>query len=446
MIENPLQGIKKYSVNGVYTPGDSNSRRERAPYDFVITQVQLDKFVDAHSGTASVDLGEVILSNADGSTGPAYDNPLDRPISVYIDAETEGIVFDLSGNLTSSKMFLTAMSLAIHSGYDGGIAVHIYSRSGYSITQASMCGALALHSTGDAPVTIVSAGLAPSQGFGWSGVFRIGTCKVQGADLNLYSRPGWTESGGLTVIYEKCTEGHIVWDDMNSSPLATNLEPGAVCAPWMSPAVDSWIDTDESTWVLSNGKKHSLGLTNKVDKTLRSGGTPKLRIKTVSDGTQCLDFASQKGTVAGGDVEFVFSNGMKEALIDAGDNITVRKAVTGNIIDLGYLYLDPASNPASNNFTEQLDAILSAGGTPFVMFTCLNSTETPYDPSTDPIGATGLTYMAPLSAIGHCCYFFASPLLNGYTIRLQENTNVLFSQSSTAEDYYPYETVATTPV
>lgn len=338
MIENPSQGIKKYSTDDVYTPGDSNSRRERAQYDFVITQEQLASRVgwlgSQDEDTSVLDLGEIILSNADGSTGPALSTLLDHPISIYIDAQAEGIVFDLAGSLFSTKIFTSGTVSAAQGGYNGGTLVHIYSRTGYSIPQASVCGAIALHSRPEAPVSIISSGSAPAAGCGWNGIFKVGTCKVLGTDINLYSRPGWLAGyPGLTVVYEKCLEGRIVWDDTSSSPLANTYEPGVVCAPWMSPAVDTWLDTAEGSWVNSQsspGKKHWCGLTYKIDQALRYGSAPKLRIATTSQGTLCLPLSAQKGTVLGGDVQYTFSNGYKTATVDAVDDI-----VLGNVSTSG---------------------------------------------------------------------------------------------------------------
>lgn len=333
MIENPSQGIKNYGIGDVYTPGDSNSRRARMPFDFVITQEQLANYRQAHNNPGTIDLGALILCNADGSDGSALATLLDRPISIYIDAETTSITFVLSSTLIGDdKIFTAATTSAARSGYSGGTLVHIYSRTGYKIPQLSIEGTIAIHSDPETPVTIVSAGLPASQGCGWNGVFKIGTFRVQGADINNYMRPGWTGSSGLTVVYEKCLSGHLVWNANDGNPAACTVEPGVVCAPWMSPATDSWIDTDEDDWVDSQvtpGKPHWFGLSYKIDQVFRYGGTPKLRIASSTGEMLCLEFASQKGTLSGGDAVYTFSNGHKTVTVNATDDITLGSGTAG---------------------------------------------------------------------------------------------------------------------
>lgn len=262
MQQQPLQGINQYALDDVYTPGDSNARRARMAYDYVITDEMLTAYKSKNTG--SIDFGVLLWSKLDGSSGDSPSTRAKRPIHILIDADTtEADVFYFSGRLTYD-----ALDPSIMPQWTGGATdkafVHIYSRGPYSVSNIS--GGVALHSTMTSCVTLPDD--IGSSGYP-SGIFRIGVCKVKNnGTYNTYSRPGWPDSGGLTVMYEKCIGGEITWKDSDTSTRpADSTAPGAVCVAWMSGSVDCEIKIDRS-WT------HQYGLFARLVLALSYGSKP----------------------------------------------------------------------------------------------------------------------------------------------------------------------------
>lgn len=349
MLENPSQGIRKYHINDVYTPSDSNSRRERMTFDFVITDAQLAAYKETHPAPADYDIIDVILS-VDGGEGPALTELIDRPISIYIDAQTtENDVFAVGPNGRARDVLTPRMMAAWGSGYGGGVVEHCYSRYPYATRGRYVHGGIALHSTPDTCVTI-KADLSTAAN--WPGVFRIGVCKVEGV-LNTYARPGYTDSGaGLTVMYEKCLSGRITWEDTDSSTRPKdNTEPGAVCAPWMSPAVDCEIGITDKL-----GRKY--GIYNRIRQAYTLGADPSIMATTSASLTK-LGFVSAGGSIDSGDAYYMFEGGGKRLTVKYDDSLVWSESGgsgsgSGHVVvadtNLAGVYIDASGNTVRKDF------------------------------------------------------------------------------------------------
>ena len=310
MKQNPSQGIHEYNLDDVYTPGDANARRERIHFDFVVTAEQLERYKLLHPGT--IDVGNLILSNKDGTTGVPLEHPLGGPISILIDAHTtEDDVFDFYNSriISGDQIFMSVVTNAWNSGYNGDILVHFYTRDPYSITFGSTSGGIAYHSTPEAYVNIKDATGSTS---GWDGVCKVGVCKVEGT-FNRYGREGWTGSSGLTLIYEKCISGQITWEDADTSTRPKdNTVPGAICAPWMSSDVDCEIS-------VTSGLLHKYGIYNRIKQAYDLGATPAILAKT-QGGLSKLRFVSTGGSDSS--AFFAFEGDGKRLVVGYNDSLT----------------------------------------------------------------------------------------------------------------------------
>ena len=314
MQQNPSQGIRNYSIDDVYTPSDSNSRRVRAHFDFVITDAQLSAYKAAHP-TGYLDVGDIILSTAEGGSAPSLSELINRPISIYIDAHTdENDVFEFRARLSSTQQILSDEMISLWTGGTTPLTyVHVYSRCPYAIKLDNVTGGLALHSSPDTCVTIKGASTVPSN-LGWSGIFYIGACKVEGT-LNAYSRTGFKDNSGLTVVYEKCLGGVIDWRGNDASTrLKDNAEPGVVCAPWMSPTVDTEIE-------IPQGVSHEYGLYNRVAQARRLGSSSITIVATRGLVAARLSLNSSAGSEADGTATFVFQNGSERLTVAYNDDL-----------------------------------------------------------------------------------------------------------------------------
>lgn len=312
MQQNPSQGIQKYNIDDVYTPSDSNSRRERMSFDFVITDKQLTQYKQLHQG--NIDIGELILSKEDGSSGEALEAPLSNPISILIDAHTtESDVFDFYSSriMAANQIFTAAVTAAWAAGYSGKTLVHVYSRAPYAVTVGSTGGGIAYHSTPEAYIKIPQAS---SSSAGLDGVCKIGVCKVTGA-YNRYGRRGWDGSTGLTVIYEKCLSGTITWEDIDSSERPWSSDtPGAVCAPWMSSSVDCEIE-------ITSGLARKYGIFSRIEQARSMGAEPVI-VATEGQALSKLRFVSTGGTPGGTDAFFAFEGDGKRLVVGYYNTLT----------------------------------------------------------------------------------------------------------------------------
>ena len=120
-----------------------------------------------------------------------------------------------------------------------------------------------------------------------------------------------------------------------------------------------------------------------------------------------------------------------------------------NIVDIGWIYEDTyddinnvwtvdSRNPLADEFIDKLDAILSKGAMPYIMYSCLSRTNgslVPYDPSIDP-RTDHPTRLSALFDIQSCAYYFMNPLDNGYTVRLKINNRISLRKSSITSQHY----------
>lgn len=310
MKQNPSQGIHEYNLDDVYTPGDANARRERIHFDFVVTAEQLECYKLLHPGT--IDVGNLILSNKDGTDGVPLEHPLGGSISILIDAHTtEDDVFDFYNSriISGDQIFMGVVVDAWRAGYNGDALVHFYTRDPYSITFGSTSGGIAYHSTPEAYVNIKDATGNTS---GWDGICKVGVCKVEGT-YNRYGREGWTGSGGFTLLYEKCISGRITWEDADTSTRPKdNTVPGAVCAPWMSSDVDCEIS-------VTSGLLHKYGIYNRIKQAYDLGATPSILAET-QGGLSKLRFVSMGGSDSS--AFFAFEGDGKRLTIGYNDSLT----------------------------------------------------------------------------------------------------------------------------
>lgn len=320
MLENPSQGIRNYSIGDVFTPDDANARRERIHFDFVITEEQFQRYKANHSD-ARIDIGDVILSEEDGSDGPGLSFPLDHPITIYIDATTtESDILDFANGrfLGDDQIFPQEVISAWTAGYGGGILVHLYTRCPYSIYTDNLCGGIAYHTTSQAYVNLI-----PAEGSGgWYGVCLLGTFQIQGGEVfNTYKRPGYVgPNSGLTIIYERCLEGRLTWEeDPPSMQPADNTIPGVIQAAWQSAYIVSEIQ-------IPVGLTHWYGTYARCHEAYTCNDGHVIVRVISGDKEEILSLASISGSAAQGTGVMVFQGGSLELHVKDTDDLVWKAA------------------------------------------------------------------------------------------------------------------------
>lgn len=374
MLPNPSQGIQDYSVDDVYTPGDANARRERIPFDFVITDRQLQAFKTANPELSEIPLGELIVSTASGELGNALEELIDRTISIYIDAETsEEDCFDCS-TTCFLKVLTDRMLSWWATGADGDTAVHIYSRKPYAVPNSrGLSGGVAYHSTKEAYVTFMGG-----SGSYNPGIVRVGVFKHSGVDLG--GRPGFssTQTSGLSLWYEHCLDvGLPTW---NPDSTYASGEPAIACVPWMSATA---LCTLDMTW--SDTPQTITGLYVRIAKSLQSGAIVQIRVRE-GFGSRYFQILSDKGSMSARE-SYVFQSGNQQVTVTTEDEVrTEGIAQTPTLVRLSGIQLIRGSGSGDLYFTdkadrspsvdsdtlalyaEQIAAILGEGNVPSITF------------------------------------------------------------------------------
>lgn len=375
MLPNPSQGIKDYSINDVYTPGDSNARRERIPFDFVITDRQLQAFKTANPELSTIRLGELIVSTASGELGNALEELIDHTISIYIDAETsEEDCFDCS-IAAFAKVFTYRMLRWWADGADGDTAVHIYSRKPYSVPNGlGLTGGVAYHSTPNAFVKFgEGAGNSP-------GIVRVGVFKHSGVDLGV--RPGFssTQTSGLSLWYEHCLNSSLPRWEPTDSTYASG-EPAIACVPWMSATALCTLRVSEM-----NLPQTIAGLYTRIHKSLGSGATVQLLV-TGGITSKYFQLLRSKGSIST-TASYVFRSDNQQVTVTAEDEVSIEDVDTPSrtptLVKLSKIQLirDGANLYFTDNvdlrpsvdsdtlapYAEQIAAILGEGNVPSITF------------------------------------------------------------------------------
>lgn len=216
MKNNPSQNVRTdYVANDVFVPKAANRLATSNPYDFVITQEQWDKFIEAHPNLTSVYLGNVIASDKDGQ--PVQFDTVKAPVSINIAANTGSMPLILDQRLignTSSGVIVDASDIG-----ENDTAINIYSAYPYvvvsPVSRINLCNTLQTIVT----FKTVQNGIGTSR----VGVYTTGNSSID------YG----TQSNGSRLIYQQC-----VGNGFTVTPYKAQVEDGnyvvpVVCADWL---------------------------------------------------------------------------------------------------------------------------------------------------------------------------------------------------------------------
>lgn len=219
MKNNPNQEIHTdYRANDIFKPINANRLAESIPYDFVITQEMLDKYMEQNPGDTTISIGVLLNSNSDGTKNNTYTILAKAPVSVFIAAKTpDNVVYDFTyAFVTTSNGILDISDFMENGQYtvtktDG--AVDVYSEYPY---KANITGGVNYHSTPKAPLTV---GYVQN-----NGVIRIGAYKtVESSPINVF------RNGSIKIITQEQLSGYGFADDLSSD----TQNPDLFVADWM---------------------------------------------------------------------------------------------------------------------------------------------------------------------------------------------------------------------
>ncbi len=206
-----------YAAGDVFTPNAANQLARTNHYDFVITQEMLNNYRSQHAGVTIIDIGEVIASNVDGSSG-TWGTQVKCPVSIYISAKTswdDEFSFRFDGTLLSS--ILDCSDYQNEDNWDINLTngmVNVYSEYPYRVY--NLPGGFNFWSTPQNAIFIIT-------GLSINGKVRIGAygTSVEGIDN------GSRETA--QVICQQCVSGA----GFTYTRDAAGIIPSVVYAGWM---------------------------------------------------------------------------------------------------------------------------------------------------------------------------------------------------------------------
>lgn len=442
MQNNPNQEIHNdYRTDDVFKPVNANQLANSIHYDFVITQEMLDKYLEKHPSITAIDVGNLIASDIDGNDS-SWETPVPAPVSIYIAAKTsldDPFTLVFGGKLCSGTQHIVDCG----SQYDTPNAedlINVYSAYPYRVN--TLVGGVNFWST---PNTRIRLNGDNSQ----AGIVKIGAYRLDNATVIL--RPDsfmlviqGSSDNGIEFVYPWTLNSTA---NNTENPDFGSYRPSVVHANWMTGCgvADSYTIYDSSHIVN--------GLYAQIKQTIQMGSEPSLTVLH-SQSQACYQFSGFSDYVA----SFYNMNEQKVVSVSSTGSITWNDvSATGgrNLINVGWLYEDYKNeadnwtiddrNPSSDDFISQIDAMLSQGVTPFVMYTCFNKNPqgevVPVDPSID-FNTNVRTYISPLYKISSCTYYFTNPQNVGYVVSLWELHKVSLRRSNNApNNYYEPESI-----
>lgn len=228
MQNNPKQQIHTdYRIDDVFKPEAANQLARSIHYDFVITQKMLDNYLEKHPAITSLDIGNLIASNEDGTDG-TWGTPVKAPVSIYIAAKTSAndtYTWVFGGRLlgytgSGSDYIVNCDDFMINGQYDFATTrdmVNVYTAYPYRL-YAAVAGIN--HWT--TPLNYVKIEPNVPQNYG---VFKVGT----------YSMPGSYDMEGretFQIVSQNAMNGMFIINPTEGQ-VESGYTPAVVYADWM---------------------------------------------------------------------------------------------------------------------------------------------------------------------------------------------------------------------
>ena len=261
MINNSNQDIRTdYRAQDVFVPNAANQLARAVPYDFVITQDILDKYIGQHPAITEIDVGDLIACDPDGNDG-TWDTPVPAPVSICLACKTslsDTYCFDFGGRLLSDILDCSAYQSG--GTWDSTLTVDmvsVYSTHPYRLKE--LVAGINFWST---PETVVSIVGSFSNN---SGVTKVGTYATEGN----YSLYDLGEADFLQIVCKYLSTGTYFKISPSKAHLETGYRVAVVYADWMTGA-----SSLTKGYRLPENASSSPGLFQQLTETIKYGTEP----------------------------------------------------------------------------------------------------------------------------------------------------------------------------
>lgn len=233
MQNNPNQNIHTdYVAFDVFKPMAANQLAKSIHYDFVITQDMIDNYVaNLSASDFSIDVGGVIASNPDGTSGP-WETPVvipyGKPINIFIAGKVpDGYYLNFHSRLigigTPVGNILDCTAYSVDGNWDRTLThdmVNVFSAYPYAVSV--LVAGFNFWSTPETPVTINSP--HPNN----KGITKVGSYKtLSSGDYNL------GEYEDCQIICGACLGGGAYSVSPSVGHIQSGYRPAVVVADWM---------------------------------------------------------------------------------------------------------------------------------------------------------------------------------------------------------------------
>lgn len=298
-----------YAVYSIFKPEAGNQLARSIHYDFVITQKMLDAYIAKHSNATVIDMGDLIVSNSDGTDGTISGFLAKAPVSIYIQARTpENVAYRFEEHFLGGANNNGIIDTTEFRESDGSFsalktdgAADVYSEYPYAID--GVTGGMNYHSTATAYVVIASSTAK------YNGVVRIGSYMTTGQSPITLGR-----NGDMVVIAQELMEG-LGFNDT----ISYGVTPSYYVADWMgggrSGKLGYWIE---------EGASVQYGLFARIGQSYKLGTSPLL----YEQGSRILNVYTLDHI---NDTEIMFTSMSKGYRIVVSREDIIKRSSIGNV-------------------------------------------------------------------------------------------------------------------